>query len=172
MGNNSIRDGRQVVLNGAAASRFASRAARMVAGAMSLATLLVAAPAVAADPPEILTTVTVTASRNPGETPVEAAYTNTVFQRLAKHSRYPTGREASVSCPSGSPAVWVDVARNGKVVGHGIERPSGSTLLDQQARTLASREKYPALPPEAWADGGTHRFLVNYKFDCTSRIKK
>ena len=170
--NNRFREVGLVAVNGTTAPRFGGSAVRAVAGALAFVALVGAAPALAADPPQTLPTVTVTAARNPGETPVEAAYTDTILQRLTKHSRFPTGREVSLQCPSGTSSVWVDVARNGKVVGHGIERASGSTLLDQQARALASREKYPALPTDAWNDGGKHRFLVSYKFDCASRTKK
>jgi periplasmic protein TonB len=140
--------------------RFATVAAACLASAL-------AQPVKAADPVGTLPGVTVTASRNPGETPAEAAYTTSMAQRLGKNARYPTGRDASIACPSGTSKVWFDLARSGKVVGHGVEGSSGSQLLDQRADELSSRAKYPMLPADAWADGASkHRFVVSYTFDC------
>jgi outer membrane biosynthesis protein TonB len=135
--------------------------------AVCLAAALVS-PAHAADP-ATLPGVTVTATRNPGETPVEAAYTTTLSQRLEKFARYPTGRDASVACPSGTSTIWFELARSGKVVGHGVESTSGSQILDQRAVELAIRAKYAMLPQDAWAgDAAKHRFVVSYKFDCNA----
>ena len=122
-------------------------------------------PVRAADDVQTLPKVTVTGTGNPGETPVETAYAGTIFQRLEKASRYPTGREASEERPSGTAKVWFELQRNGKVAGHGVEQSSGSQLLDRMALTLVTRQKYPALPQDGWPDGAKHRFVVSYKFD-------
>ena len=135
----------------------------------TLALLCVAAalagPAQAADEPQKLPAVTVTGEKNPAATPVEVAYTDSTFTKLGKASRYPSSREASLDRPSGTAKVWVEVQRSGKVVGHGLESPSGSKLLDQAAINLATRAKYAPLPADAWTGEAKHRFVVSYAFD-------
>ena len=127
-----------------------------------------ALPATAADEPQRLPGVTVTGEKNPSASPAEVAYADAAFKKLDKASRYPSGREVSLSRPSGTAKVWVDVQRNGKVVGHGLESPSGSKVLDQTAVNLATRAKYAPLPADAWAGEGKHRFVVSYAFDGTA----
>ena len=121
-------------------------------------------PGRAADGAQVLPKVTVTGTRNPDATPTEAAYTDTVFKRLERGSRYPTGREASEERPSGTTTVWFELQRNGRVAGRGVEKTSGSQLLDRMAVELVARQKYPALPQDGFTDGAKHRFVVSYKF--------
>lgn len=137
---------------------------KFLLGFIAVSCFTLGLPASAADV-QTLPKVTVTGSRDAAETPVEAAYATTVFKRLEKASRYPSGREASETRPSGTTQVWFELLRNGKVAGHGIEKSSGSQLLDRTAMTLVTREKYPALPQDGWAGGPKHRFLVSYQFD-------
>jgi protein TonB len=110
--------------------------------------------------PDTGPTVTVRAARVADE----AAYVSAVRLQLDRAKRYPTGREASLSRPSGTTAVWVDIARDGHPVGRGVVRSSGSGLLDWTATNLVGRADYPAFPADAWSDGPTHRFLVSYRF--------
>ncbi len=131
-------------------------AACLLAGAM---------PVQAADDVQVLPKVTVTGTRNPGATPTEAAYADAVFKRLNKGSRYPTGRQASEERPSGTTTVWFELQRNGKVAGRGVEKTSGSQLLDQMAVELVARQKYPALPQDGFTEGAKHRFVVSYQFE-------
>ncbi len=134
---------------------------------VGVATVLAMSPAAvqAADAPLSLPTVTVTGTKAADATPVEASYAESVFTHLSKASRYPTSREASLERPSGTATVWVEVQRNGKVVGHGIEQSSGSPILDNMAIELVTRAKYMALPKDGWPDQPKHRFVVSYKFD-------
>ena len=122
-------------------------------------------PVQAADDAQVLPKVTVTGTRNPGATPTEAAYTDAVFKRLDRGSRYPTGREASEVRPSGTTTVWFELQRNGKVAGRGVEKTSGSQLLDQMAVELVGRQKYPPLPQDGFTDGAKHRFVASYRFE-------
>ena len=138
------------------------RASLMVAMAALITSTTWTPPASAA---ERLPTVTVTSTRNPVETPVEVAYADALHHRLEKQSSYPTSREASLQLPSGTSTVWVDVQRNGRVVGHGLEQSSGSQILDARAVQLAARAKYPPLPTDGWAGQTKHRFVVSYRFD-------
>lgn len=146
---------------------ISSRACRSGAFAAFVVACLLAGPlpAQAADDVQTLPKVTVTGTRNPGATPTEAAYADAVFKRLERGSRYPTGRQASEERPSGTTTVWFELQRNGKVAGRGVEKSSGSPLLDQMAVALVGRQKYPALPADGFTDGTKHRFLVSYKFD-------
>ncbi|MGI9026492.1 MAG: TonB family protein [Burkholderiaceae bacterium] len=130
-----------------------------------VAACLLADPVQAADDVQMLPKVTVTGIRNPDATPTEVAYTDAVFKRLDRGSRYPTGRQASEERPSGTTTVWFELQRNGKVAGRGIEKTSGSQLLDQMAVELVARQKYAALPPDGFTDGAKHRFVVSYKFE-------
>ena len=117
-------------------------------------------PASASPAVETGTTVIVTGS----ETPAEASYVSSMLRHLDETKRYPTGREASLTHPSGTTAVWVDIARDGHVAARGVMRSSGSTLLDWTATNLVGRADHPAFPTGAWAAGPTHRFLVRYRF--------
>ena len=90
---------------------ISSKARRSATFLALVAACLLAGPAPgrAADDVQVLPTVTVTGTRNPGATPTEAAYTDTVFKRLDRGSRYPTGREASEGRPSGTTTVWFEL---------------------------------------------------------------
>lgn len=141
--------------------RLVSRA--LAATVLAFTTTVV--DATAAEPVGTGPRVTVTATRNPNETPSETKYADVVYKKLQSASRYPTSREASLTRPSGTTTVWVEVARDGKVKGRGIQQSSGSPLLDQEARSLVGRTRFPAFASGDWGDGATHRFVVSYEFD-------
>jgi outer membrane biosynthesis protein TonB len=144
-------------------SRSSSRRHGVVATTLVCSVLAAAGTggaAVASPAPQTGPTVTVTALQTPGE----LAYVATVHRQLGRAKRYPTGREASLSRPSGTTTVWVDVARDGHPVGRGISRSSGSGLLDWTATNLVGRTNYPAFPVDAWAGGTQQRFVVSYRF--------
>ncbi len=137
---------------------------RVLRALVAACVLTGALPALAADDVQTLPRVTVTGTRGASETPAEAGYADAVFRKLDKTAHYPTGREASQARPSGTATVWFELQRNGKLAGKGVEQSSGSQVLDQMALTLVSRQKYAALPADAWA-GPKHRFVVRYQFD-------
>jgi periplasmic protein TonB len=148
-----------------AAARGAAPARRAVVSVLAFAvaalTTVVADRAASASPlAEVGPAVTVTGSATPGE----AAYVTDVRDQLDRAKRYPTGREASLSRPRGTAAVWVDVARDGRTVDRGLARSSGSGLLDSMATALVGRKRYAAFPTDAWSDAATHRFVVRYRF--------
>ena len=153
----------QSASHGAAVARVL-RVASLAVMCVSL-TLASALPATAAEPAQVGPTVTVNASRNPTATPSESAYIETAYKKLQRASRYPSGREASLSRPSGTATVWVDVARDGRVKGRGVDQSSGSPLLDDMAKSLVGRGRFPSFAAGDWDNGATHRFVVSYQFD-------
>ena len=132
--------------------------------AMLVAYTLTTTITMAAEPVQVGPTVTVTASRD-ATTPSEAAYVEAAYKKLQSASRYPSGREASLERPSGTTTVWANVARDGKVRSRGIEQTSGSPLLDNMARTLIGRSRFPAIAAGDFGSGPTQRFVVSYRFD-------
>jgi TonB family protein len=142
-----------------------TRATRALPWALLTAALLASvavAPVYAAGDTELGPTVTVTAARP--LTTNEINYVNTLHTELDRTKRYPTSREASISHPSGTATVWVDVSRDGRVIGRGVQDSSYSQILDQMATTLVGRASYAAFPADGWTNGSTHRFVVAYRF--------
>jgi TonB family protein len=99
-----------------------------------------------------------------GHQTAEGQYVSQVRTMLTKEMRLPSGREASLTHPEGTVAVWFVLARDGTVVGRGVEQSSNSALLDAQARALVGRATYAALPAQAWAGENEHRFVATYRF--------
>jgi len=110
-------------------------------------------PAIAEDTIEVI-----------GHQTPEDTYVSQVRTMLTKDMRLPTGREASLAHPEGTVSVWFVLARDGTVVGRGVEQSSNSALLDAQARALVGRAAYAALPAQAWAGQSEHRFVATYRF--------
>ena len=104
------------------------------------------------------------------ETRREPGYVGTVYALLDRAKRYPTGREASLTRPSGTAEVWFVLSRNGEVRSLGLQRSSGSMLLDTMARSLVHRAAYPAFPGDAWQGEEAHRFAVRYAFGEQQRV--
>jgi protein TonB len=138
------------------------RAAMLTAAAV---TLTVSGPtAFAADAVQFGPTVTVTASRD-ATTSSETAYVEAAYKKLQSASRYPSGRDASLERPSGTTTVWANVARDGRVKARGVEQSSGSAMLDDMAKALIGRSRFPAFAAGDFAGGPTQRFVVSYRFD-------
>lgn len=95
---------------------------------------------------------------------IEAAFVAKIRAYLNSAKRYPTGREASLSRPSGRARVWFVLRRSGELVDAGIETGSGSMLLDAAALTTVRRASYTAIPDEAWSGQTQHQFSVELDF--------
>lgn len=88
---------------------------------------------------------------------------------LERGKRFPTGREVSLTQPSGVSEVTFSPTRAGKVTSAKTTRSSNSMPLDEMARPLVRRAKYPSFPESVWAGSPTHAFVVAYDF---SRIRR
>jgi protein TonB len=95
---------------------------------------------------------------------LEALYVAKVRGYLASVKRYPTGREASLQRPAGKSVIWFVLRRNGNLVEAGVEKSSGSMLLDSTALSTVRRANYTAFPEESWAGQTQHRFSVELDF--------
>ncbi len=103
--------------------------------------------------------VTVNAQAAPPE--VYMARVKTVLTR-AMH--FPTGREASLEQPAGAVSIWFVVRHDGSVAARGLERSSGSAVLDGRAGRVVERTHYPAMPDDAWGTAD-QRFVATFHFD-------
>ena len=93
------------------------------------------------------------------------SYVGSVRAALDRGKRFPTGREVSLEQPSGRSEVTFSLTRRGKVAAARTTKSSNSTPLDDMAKTLVRRAKYPAFPANAWSGEPTHSFVVTYNFD-------
>lgn len=155
-----IEHGRHAHATGETYSASMHRLAALTGAFFTLTT----AAAMAAEPARVGPAVTVTASRD-ATTPSEAAYVESARKKLQAASRDPSGREASLERPGGTAAVWADVARDGRIKGRGVERSSGSPLLDGMARSLIGRSRFPAIAAGDFGGGSSQRFAVSDRFD-------
>ena len=98
---------------------------------------------------------------------LEAGYVATLRKYLDGIKRYPSGREARQSRPTGTVRVWLELDRNGQLRDAGIETGSGSMLLDHEALRTVRGGQYPPFPPDAFAGENVHRFAVglDYRLD-------
>ncbi len=94
-----------------------------------------------------------------------SSYVDAVRAALARGKRFPTGREVSLEQPSGRSQVTFSLSRRGKVVAAKTTQSSNSTPLDDMAKQLVRRAKYPAFPGDAWSGEAVHNFVVTYDFD-------
>jgi TonB family protein len=92
------------------------------------------------------------------------SYTDSVRAALDRGKHFPTGREVSIEQPTGRSEVTFSLTRGGKVASAKTTRSSNSMPLDDMARQLVHRAKYPAFPETAWAGSPTHTFVVAYNF--------
>lgn len=117
--------------------------------ALALSTFVALAPARAADPDADAAT---------------SSYVESIRTSLNRGKRFPTGREISIDQPSGRSEVTFSLARSGKVTAAKVTKTSNSIPLDNMARSLVRRAKYPAFPATAFAGEATHSFVVAYDF--------
>lgn len=98
---------------------------------------------------------------------LEAGYVATLRKYLDGIKRYPSGREARQSRPTGTVRVWLELDRNGQLREAGIETGSGSMLLDHEALRTVRGGQYPPFPQDAFPGESQHRFAVglDYRLD-------
>lgn len=98
------------------------------------------------------------------ESNAEAAYIAKVRAYLQDSKRYPTGREASLQRPAGTARLWFVLSRSGELIDCGVQRSSGSMLLDNSALSTVRRSTYLPFPGEAWKGRAQQRFVVELNF--------
>ena len=86
---------------------------------------------------------------------------------LEKIKRYPTSREARLTRPQGAGRVWLEISRNGQVLGVGVMTSSGSNLLDGEALKTLKNGSYPTFPEDAYVGESAHKFsaTLNYTLE-------
>jgi len=94
----------------------------------------------------------------------EDHYIAGVRSHLEAIKRYPTSREARLEHPVGRVEIWFILDHAGKLEDVGIEKSSGSPILDQAAISTVKRGEYSAFPTDAWKGEATHRFTVQLNF--------
>jgi protein TonB len=94
----------------------------------------------------------------------EDRYVAGVRSHLEAIKRYPTSREARLEHPVGMVELWFVLDHAGKLQDVGIEKSSGSPILDQAAMSTVKRGEYTAFPTDAWKGEATHRFTVQLNF--------
>ncbi|CAN5320108.1 hypothetical protein BH09PSE6_BH09PSE6_23350 [soil metagenome] len=92
------------------------------------------------------------------------AYTNRLREYVQSIQRNPSGREARLQRPTGIVRVWMDVTRAGELIEAGIDKPSGSMILDSEAMRTVRQGRYPAFPEEAFAGQPHHRFVISMEY--------
>lgn len=97
----------------------------------------------------------------------EASYIAKVRADLEANKRYPTGREASLTQPSGTVRIWMTLNRQGEVVDSGIEQTSHAMLLDRTALSTVRRSNFAPFPADSWPGAATHRFTVDLNYQPT-----
>ncbi|MBZ0106880.1 MAG: TonB family protein [Sulfuricella denitrificans] len=120
-------------------------------------------PAPAAAPETILAPQAPPPPRNPAKD-VEALYVARVRAHIQSIKHYPTGREASLQRPRGTAVVWFTLRRSGELAEAGVEKPSGSMLLDSAALSTVRRGIYPPFPDNVWTGKTQQRFSVELDF--------
>jgi periplasmic protein TonB len=108
----------------------------------------------------------------PSAQPAPAPSTASIYEAqlrayLEKIKRYPTSREARLTRPQGAVRVWLEISRNGQVLGVGVMTSSGSNLLDGEALKTLKTGSYPAFPEDAYVGENAHKFsaTLNYTLE-------
>jgi protein TonB len=91
-------------------------------------------------------------------------YKTSLQHVLQETTHYPNGRVARQLHPHGTVGLWIELDRGGAFRGAGIEKPSGSPLLDREAVQMVRRGRYPAMPSEAFPGQVSQRFSVPIDF--------
>ena len=91
-------------------------------------------------------------------------YETYVLSYLEKNKRYPTSREARQSRPEGIVKIYLDLNRQGLVIGYGVLQSSGSNLLDAEAIKTVKYGSFPAFPENTFSGQDSHRFVANLKY--------
>ncbi len=104
----------------------------------------------------------------PPAAPASAAIESTFVGQLRAYvrgiTRYPTSKEARLLRPFGSVEVAFTLTRTGEVNNVSLIKPSGYSVLDQQALSIVRGGSFPKFPDGAWPGAGDHRFTVTVDF--------
>ena len=133
---------------------------QLVAALVATVAFLASAPARADD--------TLIAAVSPGPSLAARAvadnYEAALRNALQSAEHYPNSREARQLRPTGTVALWIEVGRDGSVLGTGIQDRSSSPLLDDQALRSARSSRVPMPPAELFGASGSRRFVVAVEF--------
>ena len=95
---------------------------------------------------------------------VAASYQIALRGALQTAEHYPDSREARQLRPTGTVEVWIDVGRDGELLGSGIREHSASPLLDAQALRSLRTSRLPKPPAELFGTSASQRFVVAVEF--------
>lgn len=124
-----------------------------------------AIPQPAAEPTDAVTPATDTPRPTPPAPPSSAAYEQRLLAAAEGAKRYPSSREARLTHPEGIVRVWLELERDGRLIGVGVETSSHSNLLDQEALRTIRQIAFPPFPDGIYPGEATHRFIVNMKYE-------
>jgi protein TonB len=96
---------------------------------------------------------------------VSANYEQHVLASLERAKHYPTSREARLTHPEGTVRIWLELDRNGQVMGAGVVDSSGSNLLDSESLHTLRSTSFPPFPKQAYVDQSSHRFIASLKYE-------
>lgn len=60
--------------------------------------------------------------------------------------------------------MWIDIERNGQLLGVGVETSSGTLLLDNEALRTVRSGRFPAFPADAFGNQTHHRFVLPIEY--------
>lgn len=103
-------------------------------------------------------------SAEPARPSAAASYEAQLLAYLERIKRYPTSREARLSQPQGVVKLWLEISRNGALIGAGILHSSGSNLLDSEALRTVRTAQLPPFSELAFGGEASHRFSVSLKY--------
>ena len=103
-------------------------------------------------------------SAEPARPSAAASYEVQLLAYLERIKRYPTSREARLSQPQGVVKLWLEISRNGALIGAGILHSSGSNLLDSEALRTVRTAQLPPFSELAFGGEASHRFSVSLKY--------
>jgi protein TonB len=100
----------------------------------------------------------------PASASVEATFVGQLRAYVRGITRYPTSKEARMLRPFGAVEVGFTLTRTGEVGNVTLIKPSGFSVLDQQALSIVRGGSYPKFPEGAWPGAAEHRFTVTVDF--------
>ncbi|MGL4407014.1 MAG: TonB family protein [Zoogloea sp.] len=94
----------------------------------------------------------------------EDNYLGRINAYVQSRKKYPTSREASLLRPTGAVKVWLILSRDGSLQEAGVERSSGSMILDGEALKLIRLGVYPPFPEGSFQGNARHRFFIELQY--------
>lgn len=104
----------------------------------------------------------------PRDAATSAHYEQLVLAALERSKHYPTSREARLTHPDGTVKVWLELDRNGQLLGTGLLESSGSNLLDSAALHTVRLTQFQPFPAQAYPGETTHRFIAHLNYQINS----